>query len=256
MDDVDALIKRVLRDQETESELGRVRAYRRCIRYAEDELYADHICNLFLLRAAERLGQPPVAVPVVLNRVPLAENAKVTFYYDDDEGPVLVGNREGLDYLGSICSELADSPLPGENVVLDEGYAPFLGESYGLTVYYEDEEWFAALEAGDQEELGEWESEILGRIVRSEDIVAVQLSAPMPSVVALSPQKLYRVSNVAPFDSATDVALKPFRHETDQVRVFSLLDDDGKPLRLAVDLDDPEVNYYYAWHLEQFMSEG
>lgn len=257
MEDVDALIDRVLRGEETESELGRVRAYRRCVRYAEEKLYNAHVCNLFLLRAAERLGQPPLAVPVVLNRVPLEEGAKITFYYADDEGPVLVGNREGLRYLGRICTELADSPLPGENVVLDEGYAPFAGDSYGLTVYYEDEDWFAAAEEGlEGEFVANWEAEIQGRIVRSEDIVAVQLSGPVPGSLALSPQKLYQVSSLEPYRAEPEVVRKPYRSETEQVRVVSLLDDDGQPVRLAVDLDDPDVTYYYDWHLEQLGRGG
>ena len=253
MEEVDHLIERLLAGQETESELGRVRAYRLCVRYAEEQLSTSHVCNLFLLRAAERLGQAPMAVPVVHNRVPLPEGARLCFYYHEDEGATLVGNHDGLSYLSSLCRELAMSPLPGENIVLDPNYEPFVGESDGLTIYCENEDWFDAAEQGTEDELvAQWEAEIESRIMNQDDIAAVQFAAPLQSSVALSPRKIYRVLSLGDWDGNGDLPRKWFRRETERLKVLRLLDDDGEPAALCVDLDDPDVTFFYPWHLDQF----
>ncbi len=252
MDDVDALIDDLLSGEETTSDFGRARAYKRCVRFAEEELAENHLCNLFLLRAAERLGQQPMAVPVVQNKVPMPASGRMCVYLSDDEGVVVVGNAAALRYLGRLCRELSKAPLPGENVVLFEGEEPFVGDSYGLTLYHEDEAWFEAAEQGLEDDFVEaWEAEIHGRILSSEEIVAVQLVGPVPSSLALTAHKLYRVQGIDPYRDEPHILRKPFRPETDRVRVLALTDDDGQSLQLAVDLDDPDINYYYDWHLEQ-----
>lgn len=257
MDEVEALIERLLAGNEIESELGRVRAYRKCVRHAETELYNSHLCNVFLLRAAERLGQPPMAVPVVHNRVPLPEDASLCFYYHDEEGPVLVGNPAGLDYLGDLLKELAQSPLPGENLVLEEGYPPFVGDSMGLSLYRESEEWFDAAGEGLEDEfVGAWEAELDGRIMASDELAALQFAGPVASSLALTPRKLYRVHTMGPWRDGAGVVRKPYRSDLDRVRLVELTDDDGHPLQLGVDLDDPDIVYYYDWHLEQLLHGG
>ncbi|HAZ63554.1 MAG TPA: hypothetical protein DCZ72_08115, partial [Armatimonadetes bacterium] len=166
MDDIDHLIDRLLGDQDTESEFGRVRSYRLCVRFAEEALAKDRRCNAFLLRAAERLGQAPMALPVVFNRVALPEAARACFYIHEDDGPVLVGNRDGLRYLAALLAELAEAPVPGESIYLDPDFEPFVGDSDGLLVYAENEDWFAALDDGREDELAaEWEAEVTARIM-------------------------------------------------------------------------------------------
>src|ERR1035438_4894470 len=257
MDDVDKMIDRLLAGEETESEIGRVRAYRRCVRHAESELATEHVCNVFLLRAAERLGQTPMAIPVVHNIVPLPDDARLCLYYHEDEGPTLVGNPSGLRYLSDLIGELSESPLPGENVILDEGYAPWVGDSEGLTLYCENEEWFDAAEEGTEDELADaYSAEIEGRIVSDEQIAAVQLVGPVPVSLALTPQKLYRVESIGPLSADKSVRRKPYHADLARVRELELIDDDNEPLRFAVDLDDPDLCFYYPWHLEQFGLSG
>lgn len=252
MDDVDIWLAQVLSHEDADSEFGRVRAYRKCVRYAEEQLFDDHRCNLFLLRAAERLGQPPMAIDVVHHLVPLPDKARAMFYYSEEEGPVLVGNKHALRYFSKLLGELAKSRLPGENVILEEGVAPFLGDSYGLTIYCENEAWFDAVEEGTEEEyVGQWETELHGRIVSSEEIAAFQLSGPVPTSLAISPQKIYKVTGLAEFRPDGQIPRKPYRQELNQVRVVSFVDDDGHQVQLGLDLEDPDVTFYYSWHLDQ-----
>ncbi|MBI2301011.1 MAG: hypothetical protein HYU66_19030 [Armatimonadetes bacterium] len=251
-EEVDLLLNRVLADAETESEFGRRRAYRTCVQYAEKHLSTDHRCNLFLIQAAERLGQPPMVIPIVYNRVPLPPGAAVHFYYDDDEGPVLVGNSEGLHYVGDVCRELSQALVPGECVVIDEE-PPLVGDSYELTIYIEDEQWFEAAAEGREGELAEqWENEVERRIVAFDDVVAFQLRGAVPGHLELTPEKLYRVHGITPFKRNSKVPRKLFRNDPARTQVVSLTDDDGHALLLGVEPDDPDVTFYYAWHLEQF----
>lgn len=85
-----------------------------------------------------------------------------------------------------------------------------------------------------------------------EEIVAVQFAGPLQSSVAISPRKIYRVRQLSPWEGQRDIQRKWFRNETDRVRVLELVDDDGAPTRLGVDLDDPDVTFFYPWHLDQF----
>lgn len=252
MDEVDKLLDEVLGDEDTESEFGRARAYRRCVRFAEENLAFDHRCNLFLAQAAERLGQLPLAMPIVQNRVQPAPDAALSFFFHEEEGGVLVGNQAGLAYLGRLCGELAQAMLPGENVVLEPDEPCMVGDCERLVLYHESEEWFEAAELGQEDELvGEWEAELESRIVASDDVVAVQVSGGLSRHASLSPQKLYRVQGVQPWDPYHPVPRKTYRSEVERVRVLTLEDDEGQTVKLAVDLDDPDLNFFYGWHLAQ-----
>ncbi len=253
MESVEELLAQVLAGEDTRSEIGRVRAYRRCVRYAEEHLNCDLRCNEFLQEAAERLGQPPIVLPVVHNRVPLALDGRLCFYYHDEDGPVMVGNSAGLDYLGRLLRDLADAPPP-ENVVLPEDLPVFVADSYGLVVYHETEAWFEAAEEGEEDDLvAGWEEELQARIVTSDEVAAVQFAVHLSGSLSVSLQKLYTVHGMRPWEPGMEgqILRKPYRRETGRVRVLSLTDDDGRPLELGVDLDDPDLNYYYEWHLDQ-----
>jgi len=253
MESVDALLAQLLHGEDVESEIGRVRAYRRCVRYAEENLFRDLRCNEFLQIAAERLGQPPIVLPIVHNRVVPALDGRLCFYYHEEDGPVMVGNRSGLDYLGRLLCDLAAAPAP-ENVVLPEDFPIFVADSYGLVVYHETEEWFDAAEEGLEEDLvAGWEEELQARIVTSDDVAAVQFVVHVSGSLALTLQKLYRVHGMRGWAPNLEgqVLRKPYRRETSRVRVLQLTDDDGQALELGVDLDDPDINFYYDWHLDQ-----
>ena len=253
MQSVDQILTELLSGEDTDSELGRVRAYRLCVRYAEAELATDLQCNVFLNEAADRLGQPPVALPVVHNRVQPATGAKLCFYYHDDDGPVMVGNRRGLAYLGKLFAELATAPPP-ENVVLPDDFHVFVADSYGLVAYHETADWFAAAEQGLEDELVTgWEEDLQSRILTSDEVAAVQFNARLSASLGLSLQKIYAVQGLGEWLPTMDgqVLRKSYRRETDRVRVLELTNDDGEPLSLGVDLDDPDITFYYDWHLDQ-----
>lgn len=252
MDDLSKMLDEVLSGQDTESEFGRARAYRTCVRFAEENLAYDLRCNLFLVEAAERLGQIPLAMSVVQNRVQPLPDAELSFFYDDEERGVIVGNEAGLAYLGRLCLDLSLALLPGENVVFEPDDPWMVGECERLIIYHESEEWFAAAEQGLEGELvGDWEDELESRIVASDDIVAVQVGGTMIRQAALSPQKLYRVRAVRTWDPRHPVPRKVYRNEFERVRVLTLVDDDGQTVPLAFDLDDPDLTFFYGWHLAQ-----
>lgn len=251
MDDVDTLIASLLEDCDLESDFGRTRAYRLCVRYAEQHLSDDHRCNLLLVRAAELLGQQPMALPVVENRVPLDLTSKLYVDQDDDEGITIIGNPQALRYLGRLCLELADAPVPGESVTLYEGEPPCYSDSYGLTLFCEDERWFELAGTDRQLELAaDWELGLAGRIVRTEQVVAIQFTGQPPNELAVSAHRIYRV---AVLDAPSPEAVAVNAPDAPDVRwqTFELYDDDDQLVQVTLDLDDPAVQFYYPWHLAQ-----
>lgn len=257
MEAVEELLLQVLAGEDTSSEIGRVRAYRRCVRYAEQHLADDLHCNVFLQLAAERLGQQPVVIPIVHNRVRPAPTARLCFYYHEIDGPTMVGNRAGLDYLGRVLRDLAKAPPP-ENIDLPEDFPIFVADSYGLIIYHETEEWFDAAEEGLEEELvADWEGELQARIMSCEEVAAVQFANRLSSGLSLTLQKLYLVRRIRPWEPSMEgsVLRKTFPREHPRLQVLTLTDDEGQELELAVDLDDPDLVFYYDWHLEQLRSE-
>ncbi|MCC7491946.1 MAG: hypothetical protein IT204_06345 [Fimbriimonadaceae bacterium] len=252
MDRVDELLAEVLQGQETVSELGRARAYRACVQLAEKKLYRDHDCNAFLMRAAELLQQQPWRVDIIHNRVPEPRAAKLMVYEDDQEGIVLVGNRVGLRYVSKLLGELSKTALLGDFASLDEGQEPLHPDSFGLLLALESDAYFD--QQGDENVLqlaDAVEDHVRHRIVNWDDVVAVQFLQGVPGTAALTPQRLYRLRNLRPWTSRSRVPRKWYRNDTSRLRTLALTDDDGRPCQVAVDLDDPEVTCYYAWHLEQ-----
>lgn len=251
MDDVDTLLESLLEGCDLESDFGRMRAYRLCVRYAEQHLFDDHRCNLLLVRAAEQLGQPAMALPVVENRVHLDETSKLYIDQDDDEGISIIGNPQALRYLGLLCLELADAPVPGESVTLYEGEPPCHSDSYGLTLFCEDERWFELAGTDREQELAaDWEPGLAGRIVRTEQVVAIQFTGQPPSEMDVSTHRIYRV-DVLDAPSAAAVALKSPYTQDRRWQTFELHDDENRRVQVTLDLDDPAVQFYYPWHLTQ-----
>lgn len=252
MDEVDALFEQVVNEEELQTELGRERAYRRCCKYAQQFLYRERICNLFLVRAAERLGQQPQALDVIYNRVLVPDDALLCSYLSDEEELVTVGNPAGLRYLAALCLELADAAVRPETVRLEPEEHPLIGDSYPLELFCERDDWF---EDPEDEMPAAWrDGELHGRILNEDEVVAVQFMARVRDL-AVNVQKLYRVEAIEPL-AEQEVVRKPYRPSDERVVVVTLTDDDGETRRLAVDLEDPDVTFYYAWHLEQFAPES
>lgn len=253
MEDIERWLDELLADADLSSDFGRVRAHKKCVTFAEEHLAYDHRCNLFLLRAAERCGQPPMSIPVALNRTPLPPDALVCCYLSEEDTCVIVGNSSGLAYLSNLLGELSQALLAGEQAVLEEGYAPLVNDSYDLVLLYESEKWFDAFAEGTEDELAaEWEEEQESRIVTSEDLIAVQFSGLFPNRWDLTPQVLYRIHSLQPYRPSMTVPRKVYGSDPSRTRVIRITDDSGKPFDLAVDLDDPDLTFYYPWHLRQF----
>ena len=233
------------------NEQGRKEAYDRCIRYADEHLGHSLECNLFLAEAAERLGQARVMKDVVRSIVPMPEGARLHLSYLPDCGPVLTGNAAGLKYLAELVATLAQAPLDGEHVHLEWNEVPFSGDTYGLIVYRESDEWFE--EAAEDYEEGLEEDEDPGRSdLTAEMVFAVQFLGELPPGLAVRTNRVYLVQSLRK-QCGEDIFCKAIREDDTRLWVFTFRDDRGESLNLALDLDDPELNFLTRADLVQFL---
>lgn len=244
------LMETVITGCDLGSEEGRKEAYERCIRYAEEHLGRSLECNLFLAEAADRLGQTRVMKDVVRAMVPVPEDARLHLSYQPECGPVLTGNAAGLKYLAEVAETLARAPLDGEHVHLEWDEPPFSGDTYGLVIYRESDEWFAE-EAGAEKELEE-EEDFSRSDLSAEQVLAVQFLGELPPGMALRPNRVYLVQGVSK-QWGDEIFCKAIREDDTRLWVFNLRDDHGESIRLGLDLDDPELNFLTRSDLIQFL---
>jgi len=245
------LMETIITGCDLSNEQGRREAYERCVRYADEHLGQSLECNLFLAEAAERLGQTQVMKDVVHSIVPVPEGARLHLSYQPDYGPVLTGNPAGLKYLSELAETLAQAPLSGEHVHLDWNEPPFNGDTYGLVIYREGDEWFdeAAEDLGESEE----EAEELSRSeIKAEEVFAIQLLGEPPPGVSLRVNRVYPVLAMAK-QCGEEVFCKAIREDDTRVWVFTVRDDQGEIFGLGLDLDDPDINFLTRADLIQFL---
>lgn len=229
---------------------GREAAYEECIRYAELNLAGDLLCNVFLAHAATRLGANQVMRDVVREMVPLNGQALLHLGYDPQEGPVLTGNREGIRYLGDLLKVLAEAPLLGEHLHLYWDEPPFYGETTGLVVYLEDDDWFS--DHAYDPAISPEEPILYRRDLIAEQVMAIQFLVPMASSLSVAPQKLYVIEETVK-SSGDEVWSKLIRDDDSRLWIFTIRDDSGLKLRCALDLDDPEICFLTRDDLAQFL---
>lgn len=229
---------------------GREAAYAECIQYAEKQMAGDLKCNLFLAHAAAKLGASQVMRDVVREMVPLSDQALLHLGYDPVEGPVITGNREGLQYLSNLLKVLSQAPMLGEHAHLFWDEAPFYGETSGLAVYLEDDDWF--VDSAFDYANGEEDSVSLRREISGDRVMAVQFLYPLSSSLRVSPSKIYVVQETVK-QCGDEVWQKPIREDNSRMWVFTIRDDQGRSLRVGLDLDDPEINFLGRDDLAQFL---
>jgi len=227
------------------------KAYKNCLSYAEKNMAKDPLCNAFLAHAAERLGTTKVMRDVVREIVPMPDTAQMHAAYDYMDGLVITGNREGLKYLAKLLEVLADTPLSGEHVHLYWDEPPLTGETYSVTVYKEEDEWFDA-NAYDYYSAQEDELDRPRRDLDPRRVIAMQFLAPLCSTLEVSAGKVYLVEEVVKRCSE-DVWTKLIRDDESRLWVFTIRDDSGEKTRLALDIDDPEMLFLTKNELEQFI---
>jgi hypothetical protein len=245
------LMETVITGCDLSNEQGRKEAYDRCVRYADEHLAQSLECNLFLAHAAERLGQTQVMKDVVHSLVPVPEGARLHLSYQPDYGPVLTGNSAGLKYLAELAGTLAQAPLAGEHVHLEWNEPPFNGDTYGLIIYREEEEWFeeAAEEFGEYDEDAEEPSR---SEIKAEDVFALQLLGEPSPGMSLRVNRVYPVLAMTK-QCGEDVFSKAIREDDTRVWVFTVRDDEGEIFKLGLDLDDPDINFLTRADLIQFL---
>jgi hypothetical protein len=239
-------------------------AYAACMDYASDNLVGDLSVNLFLMRAAERLGQIRAHFSIVESMVLLPDEARLHLAYTEQGGPSLTGNPAGLRYLSEMLSILASATSPSEHVHFYENQPPLCGNSYRLTIYNESDDWFEkyAVPPDDANLTDEEQDEadaLPRREVEPSGIIAFGLfgEEPPPPHLLLTARRLYRVSDFRP--GAEGEGQGWIKDVDGGVReryyVFSLCDDAGQPLELGLNLDDPEVEFFSRTELKQFLAE-
>ncbi len=250
--DYDKTIEELIAEFDLDSEIGRKKAYQKCMQYADRELDFTLDYNPFLDAAAERLKQVPERKDIARRMIQQTGDEKLHLTYRDETGPELTGNAAGLSYLSEVLKHLSKATMNGEHSHLFAGQPPLCGNSYPLTVYFEDEDWFAehAQDNEMDEQDGAVEHEF--RDVDVDSIEAFMLSGKLIVDLVMTPGKIYRVSDCLKYEDQ-DVWVKRIREETDRVFVFEFICDDGEPRQLALDIDDKEVAFFEKEHLSQLI---
>jgi|GEM_PF-317339 len=248
-----------------EEDVSRKMAYNSCLAYAQQELSGDPDVNQFIAMAAQRLGQVRVHLSVVKGMVPIPEDARLHLRYAPQGGPVLTGNKTGLRYLSDLCATLADAPLPGgkgpeEHVHLYENEPPMFGQSYGLTIYHSSGEWFDRHAVTPDDAEADAESAATAspppREIAPDQVAAIEFfqddSLPLPPMLYLRYDKLYRVLDWRPHHAGDKVWVKRLSEEEDgRLCVFCIRDDAQERFEIALYLDDPSIHLFTRSDLEQ-----
>ncbi len=245
----DRLIEELTRGMDLSRPESKRKAYENCVVYAERNMRKDPMLNMFLSHAATRLGATPVTRDVTREIVPMPENARAHIAFDYNEGPALTANREGLRYLSELFEVLAGSPVMGDHLRLNWDETPLWGETYGLTVYIEEDEWFEeqAFDGAGEEDL-----QFPRRDIEADNVMAIQFATNMCSSLCVTPGKLYLVKELAK-RSSQDAWSKVIRDDDSRVWVFSIEDDHGDDKLVSVDLDDPDINFLTREDLAQMV---
>jgi hypothetical protein len=229
---------------------GRESAYQKCISYAETHMARDMWCNAFLAHAADKLGATQVSRDVAREIVPVSETAAVHIATDPQEGAVITANREGLRYLAELFRVLAEAPCSNEHAQLCWDEAPLTGETYGMVVYLEDDDWFERFALDYYSSLED--EPPARRELEAGQVAAIQFAAPHASSLNVKPQKIYLVLDTAK-RSGDDVWTKLIKDDDSRVWIFTFKDDQGMEQRVGLDLDDPDINFLTREELEQFI---
>lgn len=250
--DYDKIIEQLTGESDLDSDVGRREAYEKCVEYADRELDGTLDYNPFLDAAADKLGQVPVRRDIVRNMIEQSGREKLHLTYHEESGPELTGNAAGMAYLSAVFKNLSKATMKGEHSHFFSGRPPLCGNSFPLTIYLEDDDWFE--EHADDDGNGE-RDDVAGRRFRNLDvdqIVALMLLSCVPVELMVTPDKIYRVLACRKYDDQ-DIWAKMIRQKSERVFVFEFIGDDGKPVQLALDIDDKEVAFFTKDHLSQLI---
>lgn len=217
------------------------KAYRKCLNYADEHLSGYMQCNTFLDNAAELLNQPKVLKNSAEQKAIAHEQSKIYLYFSDSNGPCLAGNADGLKYLSEVTQSLSHSSLPGEHIHLYYEEFPLYGDSYPLTIYAENDEWFEKYAVKECEEPKEKDNEkIPNRIINLDTLCAFVANSEPPPTMPIISNKIYRIISHEPYIDQKAWS-KSIREDKSRMIVASFLNEDNEEDYFAFDIDDKAI---------------
>jgi hypothetical protein len=217
------------------------KAYRRCLDYADEHLSGDMQCNTFLNKAAELLNQPKVLKNSAEQKAIAHEESKIYLYFSEANGPCLAGNADGLKYLSEVTQSLSHSSLPGEHIHLYYEEFPLYGDSYPLTIYVENDEWFEKYALKESEENKEESNEeVSKRNVDLNTLYAFMANTGPPPNMPLISNKIYTIISHEPYIDQKAWS-KSIREDKSRMIVARFLNEDDEEDYFAFDIDDKAI---------------
>jgi len=229
-------------------DVQRKEAYNRCCEYAMENLSQSADCNLFLAEAAEVLGQTRIHTELIESLAAPSGAERFHVAFNGNSECELTGNRPGLSYLSRVFKALSETPMAGEHIHFSQGEPAMQGNTHGLTVFFEPDEWFDK-HTQDCEE--EDEAYIPERKIAAGAVIALCVTVDFPPAFYMSKDKVYRVVKYEEYDGRDGIAAKRIRDSTARMYTFSLVDDRGEDMDFAFDLDDWTVVFFTSGDLEQ-----
>ena len=240
--DFDQILDALVADCEMRSELDRRRTFLKCVEYADEHVDAEQY-NDFLLLAAERLGQGKLMREALSLAVRATGRERLHLRFDETEGVQLIGNPAGLLYLSRVLKNLSQAQSAGEHITLGYGEPPLMGESYPLAAYVEDDGYFDELPDLLPTDGGILEQMLTEREITPDRLAAFIIHEFAPEECGITADRLYPVLGWEKFIPGMLVWRKELRADLSRVVILRFRNDDGAAGRMALDLDDPDIDF-------------
>jgi len=238
--DYKSVIENLISGFDIKSELGRKKAYTKCIDYAKENFKASKEFNSFVAEAAKMLDQMPYRRDVAAEIVSSYGDEKLHLSYSKETGPVLTGNKSGLSYLSKLIENLSVSDEPGNHTHFYHGEFPMYGKTFSLTIYLEDDSWFIkhANKTPETEQAAPIKRK--QRDLNPNTIIAFVIFDNLPPTLPVIKGNIYKVKSCVKYKDQK-VWVKGISDESDRIYVFEFNDDNGVASQFALDIDDPNV---------------
>ena len=112
------IVEEIINKFRLEDDNQKKKAYEACISYADKELEMNIDYNLFVNYAADLLNLEGINKPIIQRITESTGNEIIYLEYTKDNGPILTGNKDGLEYLGKLLINLSKSKYDGEHIHL------------------------------------------------------------------------------------------------------------------------------------------
>ncbi len=248
--DYEAIIEEIVGRTPPTDEIAQRRAFRECLKYADEHLIAHVDYNYFVVRAANACGQPAVNKDVRRLLEPAGDEA-IELSYDDAHGPELRANSSALLLLSELFRLLSQSQLDGEHVHFTTGSFPFTERSFPLTVVRCADSTIAILP-----EEKEPQATAAGQLRALRDIAAHEvaffmISVQIPPTMPVTRNRVYRVTSIEPYENQRCWGKHVSNASPGREFVFHFRGDDGADDSICLLLDDPEVHFFRSDDLRQ-----